>query len=80
MSSAAGWSAEAGVYLTRVLDRTESCGQTFLTTDGGLHHLLGGHGSLGRARAGQLSDRGREPLRRSGGGEVTITGCLVHAA
>ena len=33
--------AEAGVYLTRIIDRTESCGETFLTTDGGGHHLLG---------------------------------------
>src|SRR5215218_2992769 len=38
--------AECGVYLTRVLDRTESCGQTFLTCDGGGHHLLGATGCL----------------------------------
>src|SRR5438309_8399975 len=39
--------AESGVYLTRILDRTESCGQTFLTTDGGGHHLIGATGGLG---------------------------------
>src|SRR5438552_4229161 len=38
---------ESGVYLSRVLDRTESCGRTFLTTDGGGHHLIGATGGLG---------------------------------
>ena len=31
---------EAGVYLTQIVDRKESQGQTFLVTDGGLHHRL----------------------------------------
>jgi diaminopimelate decarboxylase len=38
---------EAGVYLTRVLDRKESHGQTFLVTDGGLHHVLAASGNFG---------------------------------
>ena len=37
---------ESGVYLSRVLDRTESRGETFLTTDGGGHHLLRATGCL----------------------------------
>ena len=39
--------AEAGVYLTRIIDRKESRGETFLVTDGGLHHQLAATGNLG---------------------------------
>ncbi|MCL6730609.1 pyridoxal-dependent decarboxylase, exosortase A system-associated [Sphingomonas hankyongi] len=68
---------EAGVYLTRILDRTESCGETFLTTDGGGHHLLRATGCLlerGRgnypiAIAGRYEDAAEEV--------VTVTGCLA---
>ncbi|WP_227870415.1 pyridoxal-dependent decarboxylase, exosortase A system-associated [Streptomyces otsuchiensis] len=40
---------EAGVYLTRVVDRKESRGTTYLVVDGGLHHQLAATGNLGRA-------------------------------
>ena len=39
--------AEAGVYLTRVVDRKTSHGETFLVTDGGLHHQLAASGNFG---------------------------------
>lgn len=38
---------EAGIYLTRIVDRKESHGQTFLVTDGGLHHQLAASGNFG---------------------------------
>ena len=38
---------ETGVYLTRVVDRKESRGETFLVTDGGLHHQLAASGNFG---------------------------------
>ncbi|WP_076069210.1 pyridoxal-dependent decarboxylase, exosortase A system-associated [Sphingomonas montana] len=38
---------EAGVYLTRIIDRKESHGETFLVTDGGLHHQLAASGNFG---------------------------------
>lgn len=38
---------EAGVYLTRIIDRKESRGETFLVTDGGLHHQLAASGNFG---------------------------------
>ena len=38
---------EAGVYLTRIVDRKQSQGQTFLVTDGGLHHQLAASGNFG---------------------------------
>ena len=39
--------AECGVYLTRVVDRKVSMGETFLVCDGGLHHQLAATGNLG---------------------------------
>jgi diaminopimelate decarboxylase len=68
---------EAGVYLTRVVDRTESGGKVFLTTDGGGHHLLGATGCL------LERGRGNYPIcvaYRFGADteeEVTVTGCLA---
>jgi len=38
---------EAGVYLARIVDRKVSHGQTFLITDGGLHHQLAASGNFG---------------------------------
>jgi diaminopimelate decarboxylase len=38
---------EAGVYLTRVVERKLSHGKLFLVTDGGLHHQLAASGNFG---------------------------------
>ena len=38
---------ECGVYLTRVVDRKVSRGETFLVVDGGLHHQLAASGNFG---------------------------------
>ena len=38
---------EAGVYLTRVIERKESRGEIFLVCDGGLNHQLAATGNLG---------------------------------
>ena len=38
---------EAGVYLTRIVDRKVSYGETYLVTDGGLHHQLAASGNFG---------------------------------
>ena len=38
---------EAGVYLTRIVDRKVSHGQVYLVTDGGLHHQLAASGNFG---------------------------------
>jgi len=67
---------EAGVYLTRVLDRSESCGHTFLTTDGGGHHLIGATGGLGERGLVNfpiaVANRFDAPAEE----EVTVNGCL----
>ena len=39
---------EAGVYLTRIIDRKVSQGKVFLVTDGGMHHQLAASGNFGQ--------------------------------
>ncbi len=39
---------EAGLYVTRVVDRKTSAGQVFLVTDGGMHHHLAASGNFGQ--------------------------------
>ena len=39
--------AESGVYLTRIVDRKTSQGETFLVVDGGLNHQLAASGNFG---------------------------------
>ena len=39
---------ECGVYVTRVVDRKESRGRTFLVVDGGMHHQLAASGNFGQ--------------------------------
>jgi diaminopimelate decarboxylase len=67
---------EAGVYLTRIVDRKVSHGKTFLVTDGGMHHQLAASGNFGQvvrrnfpvAIAGRFGAPAEE--------EVSIVGCL----
>ncbi len=39
---------EAGVYVSRIVDRKVSRGQVYLVTDGGLHHHLSASGNFGQ--------------------------------
>lgn len=39
---------ECGVYVTRIVDRKQSRGKTFLVVDGGLHHQLAASGNFGQ--------------------------------
>jgi len=39
---------EAGIYVTRVIDRKDSRGQVFLVCDGGLNHQLAASGNFGQ--------------------------------
>ncbi len=67
---------EAGVYLTRILDRKESHGQIFLVTDGGLHHQLAASGNFGtvvrRNYPLAIATRFAEPPAE----EANVVGCL----
>ncbi|MXO66033.1 pyridoxal-dependent decarboxylase, exosortase A system-associated [Altericroceibacterium endophyticum] len=67
---------EAGVYLTRIIDRKESHGQIYLITDGGLHHQLAASGNFGAVvrrnyPSAIATHFGAEPAE-----EVNIVGCL----
>lgn len=67
---------ESGVYLTRIVDRTESFGQTFLTTDGGGHHLIGATGSLGERGLANFPIAVANRFDAIPDEEVTVAGCL----
>ncbi len=67
---------EAGVYVTRVVDRKSSRGTEFAVVDGGLHHQLAATGNLGQAIRRNyplaVGNRVDEPAA----GPVTVVGCL----
>lgn len=68
--------AECGVYLTRVVDRKESGGETFLVVDGGLHHQLAASGNFGTVvrRNYPLAVAGR--MGADSEEVVSVVGCL----
>lgn len=67
---------EAGVYVTRVVDRKQSRGTTYLVVDGGMHHQLAASGNLGQVF------RRNYPVRAAGRPDeaatetVSVVGCL----
>jgi diaminopimelate decarboxylase len=67
---------ECGFYVTRVVDRKESRGRTFLVVDGGLHHQLAASGNFGqvirRNYPVAIGRRGRDDATET----VSIVGCL----
>jgi diaminopimelate decarboxylase len=67
---------EAGVYLTRIVDRKVSHGRIFLVVDGGMHHQLAASGNFGqvvrRNYPVAIADRFEAPPEE----EVSIVGCL----
>jgi diaminopimelate decarboxylase len=67
---------EAGIYVTRVVDRKESRGTTFLVVDGGMHHQLAASGNLGQVikRNYPVAIAGRDP--QDGTETQTVVGCL----
>jgi diaminopimelate decarboxylase len=67
---------EAGVYLTRVIDRKESGGKTFLVTDGGLHHFLAATGNFGQLLRRNYPIANATRFNEEATEEVTVTGCL----
>lgn len=67
---------EAGVYLTRIVDRKTSHGEVYLVTDGGLHHQLAASGNFGtvvrRNYPVAIASRFDAPVDEA----VSIVGCL----
>jgi diaminopimelate decarboxylase len=67
---------EAGVYLTRVVDRTVSRGKTFLVTDGGLHHMLAASGNFGQVLRRNYPVAIATRFGAAADEEASIVGCL----
>jgi diaminopimelate decarboxylase len=67
---------ECGFYVTRVVDRKESRGKTFLIVDGGLHHQLAASGNFGqvirRNYPVAINNRSGDEATET----VSVVGCL----
>lgn len=66
---------EAGVYVSRIVDRKESRGTTYLVTDGGLHHQLAASGNFGQVMRRNYpvsTARPDQPATE----QATVVGCL----
>jgi diaminopimelate decarboxylase len=68
--------AEAGVYLTRVVDRKTSHGETFLVTDGGLHHQLAASGNFGTVIRRNYPIAVADAFGEAPTETVSVVGCL----
>ena len=68
--------AEAGVYLTRIVDRKESQGETFLVTDGGLNHQLAASGNFGTVVRRNYPLALARDVGRAGDETVSVVGPL----
>ena len=71
---------EAGVYVTRILDRKESRGKVFLVTDGGLNHHLSASGNFGQVIRKNypvaIGNRQGDAATAAGFEEATVVGPL----
>ncbi|HEV2568676.1 pyridoxal-dependent decarboxylase, exosortase A system-associated [Sphingomonas sp.] len=67
---------ECGVYLTRIVDRKESGGQTFLIVDGGLHHQLAASGNFGTVVRRNYPIAVAEKFGAEPDETVNVCGCL----
>jgi len=71
---------EAGIYVTKIVDKKQSRGQTYLVTDGGLNHHLANSGNFGqilRKNYPVLLSKGKKDIEPGSEKEVvTIVGPL----
>jgi diaminopimelate decarboxylase len=67
---------EAGVYLTRIVDRKVSHGKTFLVTDGGMHHQLAASGNFGQVVRRNYPAAVASHFAAAPEEEASIVGCL----
>jgi diaminopimelate decarboxylase len=67
---------EAGVYLTRVLDRKRSRGRDYLVVDGGMQHQLGASGNLGQVLRRNYPVMLAERMDDPADGQVSVVGNL----
>jgi diaminopimelate decarboxylase len=67
---------EAGVYVTRVVDRKESHGEVFVVVDGGLHHQLAASGNFGAVVRRNYPVAIASRFGASCTEEASVVGCL----
>ena len=67
---------ESGIYVTRVVDRKESRGRTFLVVDGGLHHQLAASGNFGQVIRRNYPVAIGNPTEVDARETVSVVGCL----
>jgi diaminopimelate decarboxylase len=67
---------ECGIYVTRVVDRKESRGKTFLVVDGGLHHQLAASGNFGQVIRRNYPVAIGNRLDEGPSETVSVVGCL----
>ena len=67
---------ESGVYVTRIVDRKESRGKTFLVVDGGLHHQLAASGNFGQVIRRNYPVAIGNRTGRDATDTVSVVGCL----
>lgn len=67
---------EAGVYVTRVVDRKQSRGRTYLVVDGGMHHQLAASGNFGQVIRRNYPIAVGSRMDAPAEGSVTVVGCL----
>ncbi|GAB4394848.1 MAG: pyridoxal-dependent decarboxylase, exosortase A system-associated [Kiloniellaceae bacterium] len=67
---------EAGVYVTRVIDRKVSRGEVFLVTDGGLHHHLAASGNFGQVIRRNFPVAVANRMEAAPQEKASVVGCL----
>ncbi|MBX3561990.1 MAG: pyridoxal-dependent decarboxylase, exosortase A system-associated [Sphingomonas sp.] len=67
---------ESGVYLTRIVDRKQSHGKTFLVVDGGMHHQLAASGNFGQVVRRNYPVAIASRFGAAPEEEASIVGCL----
>ncbi len=67
---------ESGVYVTRVVDRKQSRGKTFLVVDGGLHHQLAASGNFGQVIRRNYPLAVANRIDEEADETATVVGCL----
>lgn len=67
---------EAGIYVSRVIDKKISRGRTYLITDGGLHHQLAASGNFGQVLRKNYPVAIGNRMTSDEMEEVDIVGCL----
>jgi len=67
---------EAGIYVTKVIDKKISRGETYLITDGGMHHHLAASGNFGQLIRKNYPVAIANKIDQSEKEQVNIVGCL----